>query len=114
MEEQVVGPDIKKVETTRHRVLLMVAGKVLTNKPFSVMAMKNTLKLIWKPQFGLAVSEIESNLFIFRFFSQLDKERVLEGYPWNFDESLILLKDIDGSKQPSKMAFTHSPFWIKG
>lgn len=112
-EDTVVGVEVEDDEITRNRVSLMVAGKILTNKPFSVVAMKNKLRLIWKPQFGLAVREIESNLFIFQFFSPLDKERVMEGCLWNIDDYLILLKEIEGSEQPSEVKFNHSPFWMK-
>lgn len=63
MEEQVV--DLEDKENTNERVFFMFKGRMFINKFFSVAVMKNTLRLIWKFQYGLAVREIESNMFIF-------------------------------------------------
>lgn len=90
-----------------------LVGKLLTNRPFSKNAMKNTLLKIWKPLNGLAVRELESNLFIFQFFSATDKYKVVEGIPWTFDNNLLLLKEFEENVRPSEISFDESPMWIK-
>lgn len=37
----------------------------------------------------------------------------MEGGLWSFDRQILILNDFDGSIPPSKMAFTHSLFWIQ-
>lgn len=48
-----------------------------------------------------------------QFALHRDRSKVLEGRPWTFDQHLILMNDIDGSSQPSEIALTHSPFWVR-
>lgn len=55
---------------------------------------------------------MESNLFVFQFFCEEDKERVLEGRSWSFDNQTFLLQEMKGDEQPSDVTFARSPFWV--
>lgn len=37
----------------------------------------------------------------------------MAGRQWIFDQSLVLLNEIDGSAQPSNISLTHCPFWVR-
>lgn len=87
-----VSPAIQQGETKRSKFCLI--GKVITERPVNVEAMKSTLKLIWRPARGMVVTEISLNLFIFQFHHTLDRRRVIENGLWNFDKALMLFKRI--------------------
>ena len=55
--------------------------------------------------------EIENNMFIIQFFHWKDKEKVLNGRPWTFDQKLVLLQEINSTMQPSSIMMI--PFWIR-
>jgi hypothetical protein len=38
---------------------------------------------------------------------------VLDGRPWTFDRTLLVLKEFDAKTPSSKMVFTHTPIWIQ-
>ncbi|KAL2906175.1 Cobalt-precorrin-5B C(1)-methyltransferase [Bienertia sinuspersici] len=39
---------------------------------------------------------VETNIIVFQFFSSVDKEKVIQGSPWLFDNQLLKMKEIDG------------------
>ncbi|KAL2898863.1 Urease accessory protein UreG [Bienertia sinuspersici] len=45
---------------------------------------------------------VETNLFVLQFSSKTDKEKVMHGRPWFFDNQLLVLKEINGDDQSSK------------
>lgn len=57
--------------------------------------------------------EIENNMFIIQFFHWRDKEKVLNGRPWCFDQNLLILQELDSSVQPSDIVLNTSPFWVR-
>ncbi|KAL2900684.1 Urease accessory protein UreD 2 [Bienertia sinuspersici] len=75
-------------EVVKEQLQLCLVGKILTHNPFSVDAMKNTLKLAWRLGKGMVVREIERNMFIFQFFSALDKLKVIDGGSWSSRRAL--------------------------
>lgn len=40
----------------------------------------------------------EDNLFLFKFGTSKDKQRVIDGSPWSFDRQLLLFEDYNGDK----------------
>ncbi|KNA19102.1 hypothetical protein SOVF_064640 [Spinacia oleracea] len=75
--------------------------------------MKRTLTGVWRAKENVAIRMVESNLFVFQFFCEADKNRVIEGSPWFFDNKLVASKEIMGDEQPSEVVFKNTPFWIQ-
>ncbi|KAL2924172.1 hypothetical protein RDABS01_028795 [Bienertia sinuspersici] len=76
-------------------------------------AMKSVLRASWKPLKGMAVREIDKNLFVFQFFCPTDKSKVIDQSPWSFDNHLLLFKEIPGREQPKDLIFNTVDFWVK-
>ncbi|KAL2941305.1 Light-independent protochlorophyllide reductase subunit N [Bienertia sinuspersici] len=68
----------------------------MTNNPFGMEALKNTMKIAWRLGREVVVREIEHNLFIFQFFSPMDKAN-----------------EVDHGIQPSEIVFDTIRFWVK-
>lgn len=92
---------------------LCLVGKLLSKNPYSIDALKNTMKSAWQLEGGVVVREIENSIFMFQFFSMLDKQKVLDNGPWSFDGSPLLLKEVDYEMQPSEITFDSIRFWVK-
>ena len=56
-------------------------GKLYTRRPFNKEAMLGTLMVVWRISKVAEVSVLDINLFLFKFASVKDKDRVLEGAP---------------------------------
>jgi len=72
--------------------------------------MKNVLKNVWKPSKGDIIRDLDKNHFAFQFFSAVDKAYVLNESPWAFNGNILLLKELMGFEQPSKVQFTKAKF----
>ena len=86
-------------------IKLCLWGKLMTTKQFNARAMKMVLKNIWKPEKGVVIKDLDSNLFSFQFFSQVDQDYVFYEGPWSFDGSILLLKQVTGSEQIADITF---------
>ncbi|XP_021726128.1 uncharacterized protein LOC110693273 [Chenopodium quinoa] len=114
-ESKVIGERLiaSEDEGTKNQIALSLVGKLLTSKHFNVEAMKRTLTSVWKLHNNVVIKMVESNLFVFQFFNDVDKEKLIDGSPWFFDGKLLLLKDIDGEEQPSEVVFQYVPMWVR-
>lgn len=43
----------------------------------------------------------------------MDIDWVLNGRPWSFDKNLICIQDFSTTILPTRLVFTHEPFWIQ-
>ena len=57
--------------------------------------------------------ELETNLWLFKFEEEDDKNRVLTGRPWSYDRHMLVLNEFHGHCPPSQMVFLHSLVWVQ-
>ncbi|KAK3022210.1 hypothetical protein RJ639_047032 [Escallonia herrerae] len=63
--------------------------------------MKKTVRLLWRATKGVTTSDLDQNLFIFRFTSEAEKSWVICQGPWHFENNLLVFKQFRGVEQPS-------------
>ena len=90
-----------------------LVGKLLTRRPFNKDAMLRTFKVVWKISKEVEVYVLDSNMFVFKFASTKDKDKVLEGSPWSFEKKLLMLKQYDGNIRISDYYFGSASFWVR-
>ncbi|KAL2895850.1 Modification methylase HhaI [Bienertia sinuspersici] len=56
---------------------------------------------------------IEDKMFTFQFFRWRDKERVMEGQPWNFDRHAICLSELMEDGKPSEVQLHSMRIWVR-
>jgi len=59
------------------------------------------------------IRELEKKLVLLQFFSNKDKDFVLQEGPWSFDGYILLLNEWTGHEQLSDIEFYHAQFWVK-
>lgn len=84
--------------------------KLLTNKYFNREAFKATMKKVWCPIKLLRFHEMGEGLMLAEFADQNNKNRVLNDGPWNFDKSLILVREFEGEKQVKNIQLNEAAF----
>lgn len=62
---------------------------------------------------GVAIKEYEEGLFIFQFFHKIERQKVLNGGPWYFDNHLVILSQIGEGRIPTQGPLFHVNFWIQ-
>ena len=68
-----------------------VVMKILTKRIIFLDVLRKNMRMLWKPNRGLQISEIENDMFLVEFGDGRDKKRVMEMSPWCFEKQLILL-----------------------
>ncbi|KAL8154679.1 hypothetical protein AgCh_000143 [Apium graveolens] len=53
------------------------------------MAMQHIMVALWKTENGVFIKELDSNLYLFQFYHEIDVKRVLEGCPWSFNRRAL-------------------------
>ena len=56
---------------------------------------------------------MDSNLFLFKFATVKDKNRVLEGAPWSFGKKLLMFMEYDGNLRILDYKFEKASFWVR-
>lgn len=71
--------------------------QILTQRSINIEALKKTIRMVWKPNKGVLISDIEEDLFLIEFGYKRDKQKVLDMSPWSYKKNLVLLQDFDGN-----------------
>ena len=73
-EEKIVICDDDTPSEHMEQVALCLLGKLHTENTFNIDVMKTVLKNVWKPAKGVIIKELNWNLFLFQFFTKIDKD----------------------------------------
>lgn len=90
-----------------------LVGRFLKEKTLNVRAMKAILADIWKPTMVINIKEIEEGIFLFQFYHSKERQWVLDGGPWSFDNAMLIIQAIPPGEQPLKVPLWYINFWIK-
>lgn len=112
-EYRIIALDDVLETNDRSNFDLMLVGKVMTVRTFNFEAQKRTLDQIWLIAKAALFRKIENGLFVVQFANQCDKNKVLAGRPWTFDQLLVMLQEIDDDIQPSNIGLKLCPFWVR-
>ncbi|KAL0000561.1 hypothetical protein SO802_014342 [Lithocarpus litseifolius] len=87
--------------------------KVLTQRSISVDALRKNMRMMWKVNKGVQISEIEEDLFLVEFGDGRDKKKVLNMCPWSNKKQLVLIQDFEVELAPREIDLKRSPFWVQ-
>ncbi|KAK4428895.1 hypothetical protein Salat_1189400 [Sesamum alatum] len=115
-EEQglVIPRELWPGDSTDHSLTLV--GRILTHRGFNFDALCSTFLRAANLGKGMEFTRISAERFLLHFRHRVDKHRILEGGPWNFDNHLILLGEIGHGQDPLTMDLNSCDFsvWIHG
>ena len=90
-----------------------VLMKILTHKSISIEALRKNMRMLWKPNKSVQISEIDEEIFLVEFGDGRDKKKVLDMCPWSYEKQLILIQEFDGKLTPKEVDIRWAPFWIQ-
>ena len=90
-----------------------IVMKILTMRSLNLDTLRKNLRMLWKPNRGLQISETDEEMFLVEFGDGKDKQKVLEMCPWSFEKQLIVLKEFEGELVPRDIVMKHCPFWVQ-
>nr|POE53954.1 hypothetical protein CFP56_53456 [Quercus suber] len=90
-----------------------VVMKILTQRCVSLDALRKNMRMLWKPNKGVQIYEIDEDLFLVEFGDGKDKKRVIEMCPWSYEKQLVLIQDFEGELTPKEINIRWAQFWIQ-
>ncbi|KAK2659499.1 hypothetical protein Ddye_006032, partial [Dipteronia dyeriana] len=95
------------------RMALCLVGKIISNRTINRAAFIRVIGKIWQVKKGVDVESVTGNIFTFHFNDQEDRNHVLSGGPWSFDDALIILEKPVGKGAIESLNFNHAEFWVQ-
>ncbi|TXG54012.1 hypothetical protein EZV62_019268 [Acer yangbiense] len=96
-----------------NRLSLCLAGKILSNKTVNKEAFMRVIGKIWQVREGFEIESVTGNIFTFHFKREEDRQRVISGGPWSFDNALMVLEKPEGKGTIESIQFLQAEFWVK-
>ena len=112
-EEAVLGVEDVSVDKGKEGVHFGLLGKLLMSKIIRFDVFKEMFQNLWRIRGGLEIRRLGSDLFLFNFNSEANRQRVRVNEPWHFDRALLLLKDLDPNDSPEECEFFYTHLWIQ-
>lgn len=102
------------VEVAKTDLSFCLVGSFLTNRKINFQAMQDTLASIWRPVKGVYMEETNTpNLFMFKFFHELDVQRVLDDGPWSFNNQALMVKRLELGERLSDIQLSEMYIWVQ-
>lgn len=79
---------------------LFFLGSFLTSSRINFPAMKSTLANVYHLVGGLAISDLGNDKFLFRFYFEVDAQRIEKNGPWTFSSHLLILHRLKDGDDP--------------
>ncbi|KAL5823688.1 hypothetical protein ACOSQ4_021588 [Xanthoceras sorbifolium] len=105
--------NVELQEVGRRKLELCLAGRLLAIKQVNRDAFRAILPKIWRTTQEVEIEVLRDNIFEFHFKNRLDRRRVLNGGPWSFDRSLLVLEEPRAAGKLSSLAFNRVEFWVQ-
>ncbi|MBA0756617.1 hypothetical protein Gogos_021959 [Gossypium gossypioides] len=113
-------PVPKEIESQSSAYSFCLVGCFLTASVIHFLAMRNTMVNLWHPMKGVQISDLGKKRFLFKFFNELDINRVITGHGDNFFperlshgmQEIELGCDLSLHAQP-KRAITMNSIWLR-
>ncbi|KAK2647699.1 hypothetical protein Ddye_015188 [Dipteronia dyeriana] len=92
---------------------MILVGKVLSTKPINRDAFIRVMSIIWKLKKGVDIEPVTSNMFIFYFRDNEDRQKIIVGEPWSFDNALVALEIPVGKGKIENLSFQYGDLWVQ-
>ncbi|KAI5007181.1 hypothetical protein ZWY2020_047129 [Hordeum vulgare] len=90
-----------------------VVGKSCSSRPLNLAVLEKTMQRAWGLHKAARFRDLGGNVFEVHFGSEGDWRHVLHNGPWQYDFSILIVKEYDGGTRPSKMVFDKVDIWIQ-
>lgn len=80
-------------------------GKVCSARPLNKTVLERTMIRAWGLHKEARFRDLGSNIFEVHFGSEGDWKHVMNNGPWQYDFSVLIMKDYEGGVRPSEMVF---------
>ncbi|MBA0594235.1 hypothetical protein Gorai_011147, partial [Gossypium raimondii] len=87
-------------------------GMFLTSSVVNFQAMRLTLANFWHPIEGVSISNLGNERFLFKFYFEVDVNKVEKNGSWNFNSHLLVLHRLKEEEDPLSVQLNWVDFWM--
>lgn len=84
--------------------------KVLSHRSISLDSLRKNMRMLWKLNKGVQISEIEEDLFMVEFGDGWDKKKFLDMCPWSYEKQPVLIQEFEAELTPREVELKWAPF----
>ncbi|TXG53192.1 hypothetical protein EZV62_022361 [Acer yangbiense] len=95
------------------KMSLCLVGKILSNKTVNREAFMRVIGKIWRVNEGFEIESVTGNVYTFYFKNENDRQRVMSGGLWSFDNALMVLVKPEGKGTIESIQFRVTEFWVQ-
>ncbi|KAK1567082.1 hypothetical protein Q3G72_007829 [Acer saccharum] len=95
------------------RMATSLVGKVLSSRMVSIDGFRAVMRKIWQTKENVEIEPVVGNIFAFHFRNNEDKQKIISGGPWSFNDALIVLMEPEGKGDINCIKFDRVEFWIQ-
>lgn len=88
-------------------------GRIFGEKKANLVGIRNTMTKLWKNRGLKKVVALDQNVYQFVFKEEADREGVMKGRPWLFENQLLVLRYWEEGRCWKTDSFISSPLWIQ-
>ncbi|XP_042973518.1 uncharacterized protein LOC122304969 [Carya illinoinensis] len=112
-EEVVLDLPFGEAEDVQRKGERSLIGRICLDRVVGKEIVSHSMGKIWRISQRAEFQEVAKNTFVLTFATHADKDRILEGRPWLFDNGLFALRQYDSTVQPSQITFESEVFWVQ-
>lgn len=90
-----------------------VVGKSCSSRPLNKTVLERTMQRAWGLHKEARFRDLGNNVFVVHFGCEGDWKHALNNGPWQYDFSVLILKDYEGGTRPSEMVFDKIDVWFQ-
>ncbi|KAH1097957.1 hypothetical protein J1N35_014878 [Gossypium stocksii] len=99
MEEEMTGINFEDGEE-EDTLLLSIDPRLQKSTYEHCLVMKNTMANLWHPLGGVQILDLGVKRFLFKFFHEMDVDRVVQGSPQGFNNHLLIIHCLENGEDP--------------
>ncbi|CAJ2627958.1 unnamed protein product [Trifolium pratense] len=111
--DSVVNFDDSDVQDKLEEYQNSFLGKIISEKTIRKNSIRNVLGNIWCNPKGFRVEQIDDKLFHFFMDEKIDTKRIIQGNPWVFRNSWLIVQPWKRDIDVRSLEFHHAPIWIQ-
>ena len=115
MEEEDTRIDLDSTSTKAAKAVGKCCAimKIWTQRSINLDALRKNLRMLWKPNKGVQISEVEEEVFLVEFGDVKDKKKVLDMCPWSYEKQLVIIQEFEGELTLKEIDLKWVPFWVQ-
>lgn len=113
LDIEVIGGEESTESFKDFNIQLCPIWRFITEGVVKFQVMQQTMAALRRPRKGVYIKEIDTNLYLYQFYHELDIKRVLEGSPWSFNRKALIVARMKIDEIPRWVDLNTLDLWVQ-